>query len=408
MHLDKDNHIVLNQENSSLKNLVPQLKNNQSLIDSYLDETLDDSKLLVIDGSAQNNQKLYVLSNNPLSCKNLNKKNLIITSDTIIDNAKLNMFHHYISPEQFVSLLGNNDINFLQVNNGNANINGNDLMLKLINNYGPLLIRNHPEKFIEIVDSTIKEGDIISQVLGSKSGQILAEKYPAGFFNILGCVKDEDSIVKILSNPAIGIELLYKQKDSFLVVLNKITNIRPLKSFFETIVGENLSLVDREGFLDISKKVMKQSFVASEALNGKMGKILAEIFPEEFTAYIEKRGNDEILKVLKLEAGKVLAENHPELFIEIFNKALEGNKNDTNKAKNGEVVENFLNIAKKIIEGNFKEAAKLVKNIDFIKDNLKEEKPKNKPKPEKTMLLKQKTSQYDGREEDGNEKGGRY
>ena len=105
----------------------------------------------------------------------------MITSDTIMDSAKLNMLHHYISPEQFIVLLGNNTINFVQFDNGNTN----DLMLKFITNYGSLLIRNYPEKFIEILDSSIKEADIISKVLSSKSGQILAEKYPDDFIKIL-------------------------------------------------------------------------------------------------------------------------------------------------------------------------------------------------------------------------------
>lgn len=193
LHLDQDNHVVLNQANSSLKNLVPQLQNNQDLIDSYLNKTLDNNQLIVSGGDHKHNRQLYVLFNNPLSCKDLNKKNLMITSDTIMDSAKLNILHHYISPEQFISLLGNNTINFVQFDNENTN----DLMLKFINNYGSLLIRNYPEKFIEILDSSIKGADVISKVLSSKSGQILAEKYPDDFIKILN-KSDDNGIFQVL------------------------------------------------------------------------------------------------------------------------------------------------------------------------------------------------------------------
>ena len=426
LHLDQYNHVVLNQANSSLKNLVPQLQNNQDLIDSYLNKTLDNNQLIVSGGDIKHNRQLYVLSNNPLSCKDLNKKNLMITSDTIMDSAKLNMLHHYISPEQFIVLLGNNTINFVQFDNGNTN----DLMLKFITNYGSLLIRNYPEKFIEILDSSIKEADIISkvlssksgqilaekypddfikilnksddkgifQVLGGKSGQILAEKYPDQFFKTLHCIKDED-----------GINLLENQKESFFKILDNVKNIGSLKFFFESLVGDSLSLVDGgDKFLDISNKIIKKSPI-SEALNGKMGEILAERFPDQFIEAFDKRGKDEILKVLKLESGRILAERHPRGFIAALTDVLDSNKQIDNSDKikpailkdfvksdafktlaNNAAQNDVTNDIKTILEKISTKGVSVgfINDVDFIKDNnLTVKKPKPNPKPEKANSL---------------------
>lgn len=207
-----------------------------------------------------------------------------------------------------------------------------------------------------------------------------------------------------MSNPAIGINLLENQKELFFKILDNVKNLGSLKFFFESLVGDSLSLVDGDKFLDISNKIIKKSPI-SEALNGKMGEILAERFPDQFIEAFDKRGKDEILKVLKLESGRILAERHPRDFIAALNYVLEDDKNDkikpailkdfvksdafktlANNATNNNVTNDIKTILEKISTKGV--SVGFINDIDFIKDNnLIVKKPKPNPKPEKANSL---------------------
>lgn len=270
------------KETSFLKNIISQLQNN----DLVLNSNLTNENPLALTGKIEEACQLYALlfnsTSNYKSIQDLKGK-LTLTISDILHIAELRRF---LSPEQFLGLL-KNDILIIS-----STINA-EVGAAVINLYGNLLIKELPEQCDKLFNKLSENKPSLFKVLNGGFGQFLTKDYPDYFLKILN--KEEESFIyEVLNKSNTGLKFAASHPGKFIGLLNLINNDSRI----------------------------------SEIICGNTGKILAEKDPNDFAEFLKEKFT-KILPalfptILQSQSIKILAENHQDGFVPIFDKMIGG------------------------------------------------------------------------------------